>query len=189
MGRAATKKLPDYDLLHRFLTYFPETGMLLWKRQEGDSPSAKGFNRKCGGKIAGSLLNGRETESTRYLVVGIRENGVYRQYLAHRIIWKMMTGNEPIEQIDHVNGSRIDNRWCNLRPATSGQNIQNSKLRRDNKTGIKGVCRDNWHQRWVAQITINGETMRLGRFNSIAEAEEAILTERSRLHGEFARTA
>ena len=86
MGRAATKKLPDYDLLHRFLTYSPETGILLWKKQEGDSPSVKGFNNKCAGKIAGTLLNGRKTETTKYLVVGIKQNDLYRQYLAHRII-------------------------------------------------------------------------------------------------------
>ena len=186
MGRAATKKLPDYDLLHRFLAYSPETGSLLWKRQEGDDASVKGFNNKCAGKIAGTLLNGRKDEP-KYLVVGIRENGVYRQYLAHRIIWKMMTGDEPIDQIDHANGSRVDNRWTNLRGATNGQNLQNAKLRRDNKTGIKGVSWDNWHQRWQVQIAINGKIMKFGRFKDIETAASVASAARSKLHAEFAR--
>jgi HNH endonuclease len=44
--------------------------------------------------------------------------------------------------MDHVNGDRADNRWCNLREATQSQNQANTSMRADNISGYKGVC---WH--------------------------------------------
>ncbi|GAH20073.1 unnamed protein product, partial [marine sediment metagenome] len=42
-------------------------------------------------------------------------------------------------QIDHINRDGLDNRKCNLRPCTNSQNQKNSKLRKDNKSGLRGV--------------------------------------------------
>ena len=41
--------------------------------------------------------------------------------------------------VDHANGDRLDNRKENLRVCTIAQNSQNKKLRRDSKSGYKGV--------------------------------------------------
>jgi hypothetical protein len=67
--------------------------------------------------------------------------------------------------MDHVNGDRADNRWCNLREATQSQNQANTSMRADNISGYKGVC---WHK-----VTANGPR----RFRSAASAAiSAILT-------------
>lgn len=103
-------------------------------------------------------------------------------YLLHRLIFEYHHGFVP-EQIDHVNGIIDDNRIENLRSATHGQNMKNTKLRKDNKAGVKGVykCKNSW----AAAISNNG--IRTSRyFKTKEKAEEHVEMLRSHLHGEYA---
>lgn len=110
-------------------------------------------------------------------------------YLVHRIIWLWVTGFWPREQIDHKNLAGSDNRWENLREATSSQNQHNKGLQKNNRTGIKGVFQDkNKPGVWRAAIMLHGRNKYLGTFYTREEAgiaREAALKE---IHGEFART-
>lgn len=173
MGRAPIKTLPGKEELDRLFSYDPETGALSWKVQINRAWHARP------GTAAGT------TTMRGYLQVGI--SGVY--YLVHRIIWKMMTGEDPTDQIDHVDGDRKNNKWANLRAADASQNMSNRKVGRNNNSGIKGVCWDRYHKAWVAYIGIGGEQKRLGRFKSIEEAAAARQEASARSHGEFARAA
>lgn len=74
------------------------------------------------------------------------------------------------EQIDHVNGDRLDNRICNLRAATNHENLKNRSLLRTNKSGVTGVYRESCTNRWRASIDNHGKTIRLGRYHCIAHA-------------------
>lgn len=178
MGRRSDiKPLPSLERLRELLSYDEATGVLTWKTQLVTSRSTVGFNNKCGGKIAGTI------NPDGYVVIGIRK----KYYLAHRIVWKLMTGEDPVDQIDHEDADRGNNRWANLRPASNGPNIQNSKLRTDNTSGVKGVHWDAHHKKWRAVITTNGKSQRLGRFSSIEEATNVICTARMQQHGAFAR--
>jgi hypothetical protein len=53
----------------------------------------------------------------------------------HRIIMNPLD----YKQVDHINHNKLDNRKENLRICDRFQNLQNSKIRLDNKSGIKGV--------------------------------------------------
>jgi hypothetical protein len=64
-------------------------------------------------------------------------------FKAHRLIWKLVSGQEPIGQIDHVNGIRHDNRLANLRLVNQEENQRNAGLRVDNKSGHAGVFVSN----------------------------------------------
>jgi hypothetical protein len=180
MGRRSDiKSLPSLARLNEILSYDEKSGLLTWKMQPETSRSNIGFNNKCGGKAAGTV------GASGYIVIGIGK--VY--YLAHRVIWKMMTGNDPIDQIDHEDTNRTNNRWLNLRETTNGPNIHNSRIRKDNKSGIKGVFWDPYHRSWVAAIGINGKQIRLGRFKEINDASEARRIASEKMHGQFARVA
>lgn len=92
-------------------------------------------------------------------------------------------------QVDHINGDGLDNRRCNLRAASSAQNMRNRGNRRDNTSGFKGVC---WHKqsaKWIAQIGHGGTQKRLGNYASPELAHAAYCEAAAKLYGEFARTA
>lgn len=186
MGRRSDiKPLPSLERLRELFDYDPETGELRWRVQSGEGRSVFGFNNKCGGKIAGTVgVKG-------YLIIGIRYSGASAAtyYLAHRIIWKLMTGDDPADQVDHEDTNKLNNRWRNLRPAENGPNIQNSRLRKDNTSGAKGVqlrVRGNY-RRWRAIITANKKSTILGDFKTFEEAVAARAQAAERLHGQFAR--
>ena len=90
------------DYVRSRLIYDPETGIVRWK------------NGNYKGRLAGSVSHG-------YLNVGIAG----RRYLLHRVIWLWMTAQWPSEELDHINGLRWDNRWCNLRQVSHAQNCSN----------------------------------------------------------------
>jgi hypothetical protein len=56
-------------------------------------------------------------------------NGI--SYKAHRLVWLFETGEWPKLHIDHINRTKNDNRFINLRDVTRSENIKNSKLRKD----------------------------------------------------------
>src|SRR5690606_24034484 len=75
-------------------------------------------NRIAAGSAAGTVMNAG--------YVHIQVDGVL--YLAHRLAWRMVTGDDPgPAQIDHKNRNRTDNRWVNLRLAPNREidNLQN----------------------------------------------------------------
>ena len=110
-------------------------------------------------------------------------------YLAHRLAWLYMTGEWPAGLVDHIDGDRINNRWCNLRPATVTQNGANSRLNKNNTSGFKGVSRVPGNKPWKAQIRDYGKVVVLGYFDDPAVAHEVYIAAATRIHGEYARRA
>jgi hypothetical protein len=169
MGRKPVG-LPSADRLHEILFYDEEDGELYLRIDRGP--------RKAG-MLAGCI------NKAGYISIAI--DGVC--YLAHRVIWKMKTGQDPILDIDHKDTDGINNRWSNLREATVCQNLQNMRLSRRNTSGVKGVSFDNDLGKWCAEIMKDRKRHKLGYFENLADAKTTIEAARARLHGEFARSA
>jgi hypothetical protein len=89
------------------------------------------------------------------------------------------------KEIDHINGDGLDNRRCNLRPATHRQNLAKSR-RPLGASGLIGV--DQLYGKWRARITVNGIGHHLGMFTSKEEAVSAYNAAAQKFNGEFART-
>jgi hypothetical protein len=88
--------------------------------------------------------------------------------------------------VDHINGNGLDNRKKNLRICTNAENIRNSKMRKSNKSGVKGIY---WLARancWHATIKFNYKSRHVGYFKDIEQAKKAIMDARVKYHGEFA---
>lgn len=172
MGRADIKSLPSLERLNELFVYDATSGDLRWKT------IPLHFKRAKVGDLVGTI------GARGYRVIGIA--GFY--YHAHRIIWKMVTGTDPVDQIDHIDGDRLNNRWENLRAASNGQNRWNTKLAKNNSSGHKGVSYEHGRS-WVAYISAGGGQKRLGRFKSKEEAIAARLSAAEALHGEYMRIA
>lgn len=90
--------------------------------------------------------------------------------------------------VDHINGDGLDNRRENLRFATNSENMQNSRLQKNNTSGYKGVYWDRGRNKWIVRIKVNGRRLNLGYFDDPKEA--ALVYDRGAMEhfGEFAKT-
>ena len=156
--------------LNQVLDYEPSTGVFTWRAANKYNPHK--------GSVAGHVS---KRDGYRYIILD------YRHYTASRLAWFWMTGKLPAAEIDHKNTIRDDNRWRNLRPATSSQNKQNASIRINKNTPFKGV---SWHKHshsYRAYITLEGRHVSLGYFHS-AEKAHAAYIQASRAHfGKYAR--
>jgi hypothetical protein len=138
--------------LKEMLNYEPTSGNFTW---------VKATNRSIKvGDIAGCV------DKLGYRAIKI--NG--KIYKAHRLAFLYMTGKFPTDEVDHINHSRDDNRFVNLRHATRVENLRNQSMYSKNKSGFTGV---RWHEgasKWVANIGINGKDKHLGYFTDIDDA-------------------
>lgn len=124
------------------------------------------------GKPAGSI------NTYGYVSIGLYG----KDYLAHRLVWLYVHGNWPVNDIDHINGNRLDNRIENLRDVTRSENLQNlRKAKPTNKLGVLGVSKNYPSGGFSARIRINGEIVRLGSFETVELANAAYLASK-RVH-------
>jgi hypothetical protein len=163
------RKMPPLSSFQNRLEYDAETGIFTWLGE---------FNAKRVGRRAGTTVGIKS-----YRTITIKK----RRYYEHRIAWYMMTGEDPTGfEIDHINGDKSDNRFCNLRLATSQTNKANCGLSSNNKSGFKGVHARG--SRWIASITHNRQLIHIGMFKSAKDAAAAYDAKAVELFGKFALT-
>ena len=161
MSRTKELPLPPQDELRKLFRYDGQTGKLFWKWRPrwrfSDAGRHKAWNAQYADKEAfTTLCNGHL-------------RGIYngQHCYAHRLIWKLKTGEEPPE-IDHIDGDPTNNRWKNLRAANRAINNRNVSRRKDNTSGVTGVCARG--KRWLAQIMDRGQVRHIGVYDTKAEA-------------------
>lgn len=171
--------------LREMLSVDEATGILTWlARPQSHFTSTRGqsvFNARFVGQACGS------PEGNGYLQCRITLLGKCRLYKAHRIVWALVHGVWPVDQIDHRNCDRTDNRPSNLREATNTENQLNRPVSRISSTGVKGVRFDARRGLFLARINLRGVETHLGRFATLEEASEVRRDAAERIHGEFAR--
>ena len=105
-----------------------------------------------------------------------------RLVLMHR--WLMKP--PPELDVDHINGSKLDNRRANLRVCTRSQNLMNKGRRRDSTSPYKGVTLMP-SGRWRAVVGCDGFRHHIGTFDTPEEAARAYDLKAGEVFGEFAR--
>tara|TARA_R110002126_G_scaffold220018_1_gene365375 strand:- start:581 stop:1060 length:480 start_codon:yes stop_codon:yes gene_type:complete len=143
------------EQLKECLSYCPETGVFTW---------LKTTPRGVKGTEAGTV------NDNGYRKITINYHG----YRSHRLAFLYMTGKWPEQQVDHINGNRLDNRWENLRDVSRLVNIQNQLGKGYHK------FRDGWR----AQIRTNSKIKSLGVFKTEEEASAAYIAAKHIYHAE-----
>lgn len=147
------KREKEIDHIVDKLFYYDEnTGFLIRKKYQ------------CGRGLVGAIVG--YFCSGKYLCTEINK----KQFLVHRVIWRIHYGTWPKHEIDHINGNRLDNRICNLRDVTSRQNSHNFKIHRDGKK--YGCYYEKRVNKFRTQICIKKNKYHIGYYNTELEAHE-----------------
>lgn len=162
-----TKEILTQEILKTLLDYSPDTGFFTWKERSLElfrsSQFQKIFNSRHARKEAGCFDSGRG-----YWLIRINK----KLYQAHRLAWLYMAGEWPTDQIDHIDGNPLNNKWENLRTVSQQENSRNSKLSATSTSGVTGVSWDTRRGNWRAHITVDAKQKYLGAFD---KKEDAII--------------
>lgn len=103
--------------------------------------------------------------------------------LMHRLILKPNRAQD----IDHIDGNRLNNQKSNLRIAPKFHNHWNRKKRANTSSQFKGVCWSKRDKKWTARIIYKGKRICLGNFLDEYDAAKAYDLQAKKLFGKFAR--
>ena len=147
------------------IKYDPGTGIFTW---------AIG-RRGCSlGARAGSVT------ADGYLVIKLGRTPIR----AHRLAWRISTGEWPDRAIDHINGDRLDNRIANLRAVDHSINMQNkrSAMVNNKSCGLLGVTWNKQHKRWQSKLVVGRRRYHVGYFSDPHVAHLAYVEAKRKLH-------
>lgn len=147
------KPLPSQKRLRKLFEYNEETGELIARCSRGSLKAGE--------------VSGTDKDGYRRLVID------YVPYRTHRVIFKWMTGREPVGIMDHEDGDRSNNRWNNLRELSPWMNSLNRCAPATSNTGVLGVSRVKSDGKFLASICIGGTSLSLGRFTALCCAVAA----------------
>lgn len=162
--------LPDAAYLRVCLHYDMRAGELRWRTRPPEHFADRRGHWVHNGRWAGQIAG---TPKSKGIIVRLNNYG----WRSARIIWRMVTGDDPGEHaVDHIDRNPFNNAWDNLRLATHGQNRRNSLANR-NRALPKGVYYD---QRLVTNpyrviIRVDKRSRSLGSFPTVEAARFAYL--------------
>ena len=141
----------DRKRLKDVVRYDKKTGLFYWRVSTG---------KACRDGVAG------HTDSYGYTKISI--DGV--KYFAHRLAWFYVRGVWPLQNIDHIDRCKNNNKLANLRDVSQSLNGLNGPIRANNSSGYTGVSYDQRRSNWVAYVTRGRQKKHLGCFETCQQA-------------------
>jgi hypothetical protein len=124
------------------------------------------------------------TSGSYYAVRNISDaNGKQRPARMNRVILELTDSDPRVG--DHRNGNTLDNRRSNLRPLSSTESAINQRLDRESSSGRRGITRHR--HGWMVRITVDGDRLFLGCYNSLALAKDIRLQAEKDYFGQIRR--
>lgn len=154
--------------LKELLLYDPDAGQFIWLVNKGTAKA---------GDVVGAY------SKQPYLEVHL--DG--KKYLGHRLIWLYVFGYLPDKLIDHEDGNSRNNKFTNLREASTSQNALNKKLNANNTSGVKGVSFRKDRKKYAVTFIVDGKSKSFGHYEDLELAELVANEARNKYHGQYAR--
>ncbi|WP_395655883.1 HNH endonuclease [Flavobacterium sp.] len=126
------------------------------------------------GKIFGIVGKEIKCKHLGYIRIQLKKNKKVYFLLAHQFAWYYIN-KKCVEEIDHINGIRDDNKISNLRSVSRNKNQWNQKK-------AKGYSYHKLKQKWQSQIRVNKKDIHLGTYNTEQEARNAYLQAKEKYH-------
>ena len=126
------------------------------------------------GVIIGLKGNPIKRQCDGYIVINIRIDDKEYNLYGHQFGWYYVY-REVVEELDHKNGIRSDNRINNLRSVTHKQNTFNN-------TVAKGYCFDKSRGKFKSSIKVDGKMINLGRFDKEEDARNCYIEAKKKYH-------
>lgn len=108
------------------------------------------------------------------------------KYYVHQLVFLLHHGFIP-KMIDHIDGDCNNNKIENLRESNKSKNACNSKIRKDNTSGCRGVTWQKKSNKWLVQVIDNKKTKYLGLYKDFELACLVSNEARSFYHKEHAK--
>ena len=118
--------------------------------------------------------------------IDLFKNGKSKKFLIHRLValaFLENPDNKPF--IDHIDNNPANNNVKNLRWATNQENLANTNKYKNNTSGYKGVSFHKQHNKYGAQIRINGKQKHLGYFKTAEDASQTYEAKAKEIHKDF----
>lgn len=176
--------LPDVKYLRACLDYNKRTGKLFWRfRPRLHFADTRNFNRWNRRYAFQEAFTATHKNGGKHGAID------WQPFVAHRVIWKWVTGIEPGIMVDHRDRVRTNNKWNNLRNVTRSQNMQNRKRHSNNRSGHPGVYFNRGERRWKAAIKAQGVVVFLGTYKAKRDAVRVRLAAEKKYHGQYSPRA
>jgi hypothetical protein len=146
--------------------YEPDTGKLFRLVRMGNYPA---------GSECCALTTNKKYRKVKY---------VGRDWLMHRLIWELHTGEPAPVNVDHRDLCGLNNKWNNLRAATTSTNQMNIEVHTRNLLGVKGIFPIRGGTLYRAEVCIDGKRHQK-HSKDVAVLTAWIESKRVQLHGAF----
>lgn len=102
----------------------------------------------------------------------------------HRLVFGLLDSKL---DVDHIHHKKNDNRKSELRICTHQENCMNTKIQKNNVTGVTGVSyrKDNCKKKYRVTISANGEDIKIGSYENFEDAVEARIKAENEYYGEY----